>query len=178
MAGSSSSASPTDGNERRSHGSPHSAATPSLRPFAESLGSKPPQTYAWQQSVGNLTPQYIIVGEDVPKNVGITAFSIARNEERPDQMQAICRVENFGVQKVDSVRVSIYLNDESIDLQDKRLNQQLLSFLLRNQGEIFETPVQFFSMSPLKVKRTTVWDGARSVLTILSVRLRRAEPLE
>jgi hypothetical protein len=62
---------------------------------------------------GNLKPNYVILGDEQARNVGITAFSVARNEERPDQLQAICRVENFGLQKIDSVQVSIYLNDET-----------------------------------------------------------------
>lgn len=61
---------------------------------------------------GNLKPRYVILGDEGAKNVGITAFSVARNTERPDQMQAICRIENFGPEKVDKVNVSIYLNDE------------------------------------------------------------------
>ena len=61
---------------------------------------------------GNLKPRYVILGDDGAKNVGITAFSVARNTERPDQLQAICRIENFGPEKVDKVNVSIYLNDE------------------------------------------------------------------
>ncbi len=61
---------------------------------------------------GNLKPQYIIVGDESPGNVGITAFSIARNDERPDQVQAICRVENFGPTELASMRVSVYLGDE------------------------------------------------------------------
>ena len=61
---------------------------------------------------GNLTPQYIIIGDEQPQNVGITSFSIARNEERPDKMQAVCRVENFGSQELESIQVSMYVNDE------------------------------------------------------------------
>ncbi len=78
---------------------------------------------------------------------------------------------------VRAIRTS-YLGAASIDLKHKRLNQHLLSMLLRDRGEIFETPVQFFSMSPEKVKRTTVLDGLQSVATILWWRLkaRRAGP--
>jgi len=62
---------------------------------------------------GNLNPQYFIVGDESASNVGITAFSVARNEDRPSQMQAVCRIQNFGPQEVDRVQVSIYLNDET-----------------------------------------------------------------
>ena len=63
-----------------------------------------------------------------------------------------------------------YLVDPSIDLGDKRLNFNILSRVLRNRGEIFETPVRFFSQSPEKVKRTTVADGLRCLFAILKWR--------
>lgn len=65
-----------------------------------------------------------------------------------------------------------YLHDITMPLDDKRLNFNLLSRILRDQAEIFETPVQFFSLSPEKANRTTVGDGLRSVLEILKWRLR------
>jgi 2-phospho-L-lactate transferase/gluconeogenesis factor (CofD/UPF0052 family) len=68
------------------------------------------------------------------------------------------------------------LEAPSIDLGDKCLNQHLLSMLLRAEGEIFEVPVDFFAMSPKKVKRTSVMEGLRSLRTILSWRLRRCPP--
>ena len=61
--------------------------------------------------LGNLTPQYVIIGDEAPKNVGITAFSIARNQERLDQMQAVCRIENFSDQEIKSVQVNLYIDD-------------------------------------------------------------------
>jgi hypothetical protein len=67
------------------------------------------------------------------------------------------------------------LDAPSIDLGDKCLNQHLLSMLLRAEAEIFEVPVDFFPMSPKKVKRTSVMEGLRSLATILSWRLRRRE---
>lgn len=64
-----------------------------------------------------------------------------------------------------------------VDLAHKLLNQQLLSRILGERGEIFETPVRFFSMSPDRVTRTTVWDGLVSLLRILGWRFqRRAAP--
>ena len=69
-----------------------------------------------------------------------------------------------------------YLNVEGINLKDKGLNHHLLSRILREQGEIFETPIQFFPLSPEAVKRTTIWDGVLSVLSILWWRFRRQKP--
>jgi len=67
---------------------------------------------------------------------------------------------------VRAIRTS-YLSDGKFDLQDPCLNQQLLSRLLGDRAEIFETPVQFFALSPQKVRRTTVGDGLRSLLSVL-----------
>jgi hypothetical protein len=69
-----------------------------------------------------------------------------------------------------------FLNVEGLNLKDKGLNHHLLSLILREQGEIFETPIQFFPLSPEAVKRTTIWDGVRSILSILWWRFRRQKP--
>ena len=53
------------------------------------------------------------------------------------------------------------------------LNQKLLSLVLRRRGELLEVPVQFLSLSPEKVRRTTVADGLRALLTALLWRVRR-----
>jgi hypothetical protein len=66
-----------------------------------------------------------------------------------------------------------YLQHDSIALGDKCLNQHLLSALLRDEAEVFEAPVQFFSMSPEKVKRTTIADGMQALRTILTWRFGR-----
>lgn len=67
---------------------------------------------------------------------------------------------------VRAVRAS-YLRVPGIDLTNQSVNQRILSALLRDRADFFETPVQFFSLSPEKVRRTTVLDGLRSLLTIL-----------
>ena len=65
-----------------------------------------------------------------------------------------------------------YLQANSISLKSKNLNPTVLSILLRNQCEILETPVQFFSISPEKVRRSTINDGIQSLLTILWWRIK------
>ncbi|MGH8549528.1 MAG: 2-phospho-L-lactate transferase CofD family protein [Methylococcales bacterium] len=65
-----------------------------------------------------------------------------------------------------AIRAS-YLDSDAIRVDDKSLNQILLSLILRRQGDIFETPVQFFSLSPDKANRTTIGDGLRAVLTAI-----------
>lgn len=57
-------------------------------------------------------------------------------------------------------------------LTDKLVNQHLLSALLRRKAEMFEIPVQFFSMAPEQVRRTTPVDGLRAVATVVGTRLR------
>jgi 2-phospho-L-lactate transferase/gluconeogenesis factor (CofD/UPF0052 family) len=58
-------------------------------------------------------------------------------------------------------------------LTDKLANQWLLSLLLRRRAEMFEVPVQFFSISPAQVRRTSPLDGLRAVGAVLAGRVRR-----
>jgi 2-phospho-L-lactate transferase/gluconeogenesis factor (CofD/UPF0052 family) len=69
-----------------------------------------------------------------------------------------------------------YLRADGINVKHKNVNQHILSRLLRDQAEIFETPVQFFPISPEKVRRTTVWDGIQSLLTILQWKFKPLNP--
>ena len=59
-----------------------------------------------------------------------------------------------------------------VPLTHKMANQHLLSALLRRKAEMFEVPVQFFSISPEQVRRTTPIDGVRAIMTAVSARLR------
>lgn len=61
-----------------------------------------------------------------------------------------------------------------VPLTHKLANQHLLSALLRRRAEMFEVPVQFFSISPEQVRRTTPLDGVRAIGTALAARLRPA----
>jgi 2-phospho-L-lactate transferase/gluconeogenesis factor (CofD/UPF0052 family) len=61
-------------------------------------------------------------------------------------------------------------------LTDKLANQHLLSLLLRRRAEMFEVPVQFFSISPLQVRRTSPLDGIRAIWAVLRGRLRNFGP--
>jgi 2-phospho-L-lactate transferase/gluconeogenesis factor (CofD/UPF0052 family) len=65
-----------------------------------------------------------------------------------------------------------YLDDRRIDLNSRVFNQQLLSKILSEDGEIFELPVRFLPISPKLVRRTTVRDGLTSILTIARWRIR------
>ena len=57
-------------------------------------------------------------------------------------------------------------------LTDKLANQRLLSLLLRRKAEMFEVPVQFFSISPAQVRRTSPLDGLRAAAAVLAGRVR------
>jgi len=69
-----------------------------------------------------------------------------------------------------------FLRNSFIDITHKCLNQHILSLLLRGRAEIFEAPVQFFPISPEKVKRTTVLEGLQSILTVLWWRIKSLKP--
>jgi hypothetical protein len=71
---------------------------------------------------------------------------------------------------------SSFLREDDLFLHLRDFNQIVLSILLRQRAEIFETPVYYFPISPEKVRRTTVLDGVRSLLTILKGRWRRLPP--
>ena len=57
--------------------------------------------------------------------------------------------------------------ETGIALTDKQANHQLLSELLRRKAEILEIPVQFFPISPERVKRTSPVEGLQALATIV-----------
>ncbi len=59
-----------------------------------------------------------------------------------------------------------------VPLTHKRANQHLLAVLLRRKAEILEIPVQFFPISPTRVKRTSVVEGLRALATLAIGRFR------
>lgn len=58
-----------------------------------------------------------------------------------------------------------------VPLTHKRANQRLLARLLRRKAEILEIPVQFFPISPERVKRTSVGDGLKALSALVAGRL-------
>jgi 2-phospho-L-lactate transferase/gluconeogenesis factor (CofD/UPF0052 family) len=75
-----------------------------------------------------------------------------------------------------AMRTEYYL-DSAARLDDKQGNQELLSELMLQQAEIQEVYVRFVALSPERVKRTTMLDGAASIFTILKRRFaRRTRP--
>jgi hypothetical protein len=65
-----------------------------------------------------------------------------------------------------------YLTGDAIDMNDRLLNQRLLSRLLADRAEFLETPVRFYSMSPDQVRRTSVTEGLHALLMMVWWRLR------
>ncbi|MCA1563501.1 MAG: 2-phospho-L-lactate transferase CofD family protein [Acidobacteria bacterium] len=62
-------------------------------------------------------------------------------------------------------------------LTHKLANQYLLSALLGRRAEMLEIPVQFFAISPERVRRTSIVDGVRAMLVAVGERAkRRVEP--
>jgi 2-phospho-L-lactate transferase/gluconeogenesis factor (CofD/UPF0052 family) len=57
-----------------------------------------------------------------------------------------------------------------VGLTDPRVNQHLLARLLRRKADLLEIPVQFFPISPERVKRTSVLDGLRALAALLKGR--------
>ncbi len=66
--------------------------------------------------LGNLDPQYIKIAEAVQKNVAIANFSTDVNPEKPGQIQAFARLENFSPEEA-TVEASLFLNNTLLDAQ-------------------------------------------------------------
>jgi hypothetical protein len=70
--------------------------------------------------LGNLTPVYVPIGSEAPKNVAVVEFSADRNVEQPDQTQAFARIENYSLDQV-KTEISLRLNKRLIDAQEIEL---------------------------------------------------------
>lgn len=67
-----------------------------------------------QLDLGNLSAEYISIGSINPNNAGILAFTVERNVEKPEQIEAFGRVQNFGENPV-SMTASLFQEEELID---------------------------------------------------------------
>jgi hypothetical protein len=67
--------------------------------------------------MGNLDAQHIKIGTAAPRNIGIVAFSTDANPEKPDQIQAFARVENYGDEPEKAV-ATLYLDNAELDSQN------------------------------------------------------------
>ena len=64
--------------------------------------------------LGNLEPVFVPIGRSTAANVGIMAFSLGRNESKPERLQAFARLENFGPDTV-QVAAKLFLDEQLID---------------------------------------------------------------
>jgi len=62
-------------------------------------------------SLGNLAPNFVPIGKTEAANVGILALSVGRNELKPEQVQAIARVKNFGTEPA-IIELDLLLSDD------------------------------------------------------------------
>ena len=63
-----------------------------------------------------------------------------------------------------------FLSALHVEPGHKQANHQLLTALLRDRAEILETPVRFFPIGPHQTRRTTILDGVRAALAIVTGR--------
>jgi 2-phospho-L-lactate transferase/gluconeogenesis factor (CofD/UPF0052 family) len=63
-----------------------------------------------------------------------------------------------------------YLTSLTVGPSHKLANHQLLAAVLRDRAEVLEIPVRFFPISPKRVKRTSILDGGRAMLEIVTRR--------
>jgi len=65
-------------------------------------------------ALGNLTPQYVPIGDTTAENVAITAFSTRRAEGPASKLQAFARVDNFSRRDV-APQLELYFDGELLD---------------------------------------------------------------
>ena len=81
-------------------------------------------------SLGNLEPVFIPIGAAQAANVGIVGFSLERNDQRPDQMQAFARLENHSAEPA-KVSLELRLDGKLVDARDVKIAADSFS------GEVF-----------------------------------------
>ncbi|MEX0677312.1 MAG: BatA and WFA domain-containing protein [Pirellulales bacterium] len=85
--------------------------------------------------LGNLKPIFVPIGTTEPANVGITAFSTRRREDRKDHVQAFGRLENFGPKKL-TAEVELYHNDSLLDASTVELEPNASGGVVFELGEL------------------------------------------
>ena len=86
-------------------------------------------------SLGNLTPEFVSIGDRDSRNVAITAFSTRRPEGKLDQLQAFARIENFTAEPV-AVQAELYLNNNLVDAQKVQLKARGSGGTVFDLGEV------------------------------------------
>ncbi len=86
-------------------------------------------------SLGNLKPVFVPVGESTAKNVGIVAFEVRRNEDRPDRLQAFARLENPNPDEA-IVTTELYRDGRNIDLGSAKIPKENSAGVVFDLGDI------------------------------------------
>jgi len=86
-------------------------------------------------SLGSLTPVYVPVGRADAANVGIVSFSVRRNEERDNQLQAFGNIQNFGDEAV-TAPVDLLLNGNPLDAKEVKVAAGETAGVAFSLGEI------------------------------------------
>ena len=71
-------------------------------------------------SLGNLDPNFMMVGEPTSGNVGIVTFSVRRHESRADKIQVFARLENHTSQD-QTATLELALDDQMIDIKQETI---------------------------------------------------------
>lgn len=90
-----------------------------------------------QIDLGNLSPEYIPIGSDSATNVGIVAFTVERNAEKPNQVEAFARIRNFSAAPV-TLTASLSLDGQLLDAAEIKLapdGENGASFSVENSSE-------------------------------------------
>jgi|688.fasta_scaffold02815_6 hypothetical protein len=90
--------------------------------------------------LGNLSAQYIPIGKQDANNVGIIAFTVERNIEHPDEVEAYARLVNYSDKDIE-VTTELLLDDNLIDASQTSLkpgSEEGVNFQIKNidQGEL------------------------------------------
>jgi len=114
--------------------------------------------------LGNLTAKYIPIGEPLPSNIAVLAFTCDRNQEKAGQIEAFARLQNFGNaaasfdaelrldgRLIDAANVNMAagetrgLSFEIADLAEGKLELRLLA-----EDELKVDNVAFAALSPAR----------------------------
>ena len=88
-------------------------------------------------NLGNLKPEYNAIGNFNTTNVGILAFSVQRNEEKPEEVEAFGRIVNEGPDAVQII-ASLYSGERLLDASSVDLppnESRGVSFQLKDWSE-------------------------------------------
>jgi len=85
-------------------------------------------------SLGNLAPKFILIGRPEAQNVAITSFAARRYEDKPRELEAVGRIDNFSDQET-NFTAEISMEGRLIDSREVKIppqGQQTVAFPLSN----------------------------------------------